>query len=284
MFGDLRVPLVRHRDRADRAGGEGLPQLPDFRPLQLIHLVADLARRRGDRREQPDELGDPVPGGEPGNVRDPQAQLGGEPVQHVERALTPEFHRAERPAELDYLPAGPALPQPGQVPVKFGGPHRRLEAEGDRQAGLPVGPAAHGGVTVLRGEDERAVPHPGHIPFGEVADRPEGQREPGVGKVLHGRAVIHPLPRLDRQDLAQRLDQAHRRVAGQPGLLGHQVQVEPGHVRVSRDRLRGGRRYQAGLRLGPGQRGQDQQPRLSPALVREQGGGLRRAPQMTEDG
>jgi len=51
---------VRHGDRPDRARSERLPQLPDLGPLKLVDLIADLAGRSGDRREQPDELGDPV--------------------------------------------------------------------------------------------------------------------------------------------------------------------------------------------------------------------------------
>ena len=43
VLGDLGIALVRHGDRADRAGGEGLAQLTDLRPLQLVDLVANLA-------------------------------------------------------------------------------------------------------------------------------------------------------------------------------------------------------------------------------------------------
>ena len=160
----------------------------------------------------------------------PRPSRPGERVQQVERAVAPELHRAQRAAELDHLPAAPALPQPLQVPVELRGPDRGLEPERDRQAGLPVGAAAHRGVAVLGGEFQRAVPHPGHVPFGDVAEGPEDQREPGVGQVLHGRAVVDPLPRVLGQDVAQRPDQAHGGVPGGPGLLGHQVQVEPGHV------------------------------------------------------
>ena len=83
----------------------------------------------------------------------PRPEPGGEAGEQVERAFAPEFHRAERPAELDHLPAGPAVPQPIQVPVEFGGPDRRLEPEGDR-----AGPAARGCVrtSACRGIPRRA--------------------------------------------------------------------------------------------------------------------------------
>ena len=226
MLGDLRVALVRHGDRAHRARGEGLTQLADLGPLQLVHLVADLAHRGRAGGQQPDELGDPVPGGQPRDVRRGQAEPFREPVQQVKRAFAPELHRAQRPAELDHLPAGTALAQALQVTVEFGGPDGRLEPERDRQARLPVGAAAHRRVAVGGGQLQGPVPHAGQVPFGDVAQGPEHQGEPGVGQVLHGGAVVDPLPGLVGQRVPQGPDQAHGGMPGGPGLLRDQVQVQ----------------------------------------------------------
>ena len=62
-----------------------------------------------------------------------------------------------------------------------------------------------------------------------------------------------------------------------------QAQVQPRHVGVIADRPRRGGRDQADIGLRLGQRGQDVQPRLSPALVGEQRGHLRCRPQVAVD-
>ena len=123
---------------------------------------------------------------------------------------------------------------------------------------------------MLGGQAERAVPHPAHVAFGDGAEGPENQGEPGVGQILHGRAVVDPLARVRGQDLAQRPDQPEGRVPGRPGLLGDEGQVQPGGIGMGSDRVRGGAWDQPDVGLGLRQRGQDVQPGLGPALVGEQ--------------
>ena len=103
--------------------------------------------------------------------------------QQVQGAVAPEFHRAERAAELADL-------QPRRGPAA-----RRSRCRSSSAAhtaalkpnviGRPGWPwvRPHIGVSaVLGGQAERAVPHPAHVALGDDAEVPEDQGEPGVGQ------------------------------------------------------------------------------------------------------
>ena len=82
----------------------------------------------------------------------PRPSRAANPSEQRQRLRAPELHRAQRPAELHDLHARPQLRQPLLVPGQLRRPHRGLEPERDRQAGLAVGAPAHHGVAVAPGE------------------------------------------------------------------------------------------------------------------------------------
>ena len=90
---------------------------------------------------------------------------------------------------------------------------------------------------------------------------PQGQRRPGVGEVLHGRADVHV--RVHARRAARR---ASARISPSvlcpvSRVLGRDdVEVEQVGLRARGDRLRGRRRHEALGGLRPGQRGQHVQP------------------------
>ena len=114
----------------------------------------------------------------------------------------------------------------------------------------------------------------------ERADVPQDEAEPGVGEVLHGRAVVDVLAGGVRHDALQFVDQPERRVAGAAGLGGDPVQVEPPGVGVLGDRPRRLGRDDPQRRLGPRECRQDVQPALQPLPLLEQPVQLGSGPQM----
>ena len=102
------------------------------------------------------------------------------------------------PPSCTDLHARPQLRQPLLVPGQLRRPHRGLEPERHRQAGLAVGAPAHHGVAVAPGQRDARGAAAGDVPFDDVADALQHPAEPRVGEVLHGRAVVHPLARLVR--------------------------------------------------------------------------------------
>ena len=126
-----RVALVRHGAGAHLASVEGLLHLRHLGPLELDDLVGDLGQGATDEAVGADGLGDPVPGGVPGDLRDGQAQILAEQRLELEASLTDRRERAHSAGEL--TPEDPRLElrEPKEVPVDFRGPHRDLEAERD---------------------------------------------------------------------------------------------------------------------------------------------------------
>ena len=94
-------------------------------------------------------------------------------VQQVQRPVAPELHACPAPRRAGPPPsgAGPGAAAPGAGPSSAA--HTAaLKPNVMGRPGLPVGPPAHRGVPVLGGELQRAVPHPGHVAFGDVARAP----------------------------------------------------------------------------------------------------------------
>src|SRR5439155_25588915 len=87
--------------------------------------------------------GDPVAGGQPGDLRVGKTELGTELGAKLQSMWGEEPKRADRSTELAHQPARSPLRQPLNVSSDLVGPRGGLEAERDRRTGLPLRPAGH---------------------------------------------------------------------------------------------------------------------------------------------
>ena len=135
--------------------------------------------------------------------RDPMHQMNPDPSCPANPSADPgpgppRTSSSRAPRRAGRPPSGASLAQPLQVAVQLDGRHGGLEPERDGSRAAR-GSARTSACPGIPGQLERAVPHPCHVPLGDVPDGPEHQREPGVRQILYGRAVVHPLPGILRQ-------------------------------------------------------------------------------------
>ena len=226
MLAAFGIAFVRHGDAADGVGSRGLTQLADLGSLELIHLIADPGKRAADHGQHAPELRDPVAGGEPGDSRVGQSELGTELGTQPQSMRGEEPKRADCSTELADQPARSPLRQPLNVSSDLVGPRSDFEAEGDRRTRLPVRPSGHERVAVLDCQRQQRLLDRPQIPPRHSTDIAHHQGEPGVCDVLHGRPDVHVLAGGLGEYLLQRTDQTQHRVRGPSGLHGDEIEVE----------------------------------------------------------
>ena len=95
-----RVALVGHGAGSDLAAVERLLHLRHLGSLELDDLVRDLRQGAADQRVGADGLGDPVPGGMPGDLRDGQAEILADERLELETLLADRREGADPAGEL----------------------------------------------------------------------------------------------------------------------------------------------------------------------------------------
>ena len=217
---------------------------------------------------------------------DAEPEPGGEGVEQGERLLAPELHGAQRPAEL-------RRPRSRGRACAI---RSRCRASSDAQTaalkpkviGSPGWPWVRPHITVSRCSPrqlERGRLAAGDVAVDDVEHRPHDQREPGVGDVLHGGAVVDPLARVAAgSSAAQAADQPER---GVPGRAGAARRPPPGRAarraRAPRIAAAASAGTSPSSAWAVGQRGEDVQPGLGAAVVVEERVQLRGGPQVPVD-
>src|SRR5947208_12396057 len=147
-----RILLLRHRRTPDLALSlERLRHLPDFGPLEIPHLGAELLEGRGEVREDANELRMSIPADDLGRgllESDPELRHHGS--LNVEGLGTERGSRSDGPGHLADDDSGRGLSHPFSLPRDLGGEDRHLESERDRYGGLTMRAAEHDRLLVLR--------------------------------------------------------------------------------------------------------------------------------------
>ena len=193
--------------------GRRLAQLADLRPLEVVDLVADLRQRAGDEREQPDQLGDAVAGGEP---RDRRA------TPRPSRSSTRRWSSGPDSPHADSVPTAPA-----SWPTASRGRASAIRSRWRRTSaiqtaalkpnviGSPGWPCVRPSMTASRWRRASTTSEASiaaEVALGDLQHPLHHEPGPGVGDVLDRGAERDPLARGLAEVALQHADQAERRV------------------------------------------------------------------------
>ena len=171
----------------------------------------------------------------PGDQRRIQAELFGERLHHADTVGAERGERAHRTTELHHRDLAAEPGEAGGMTLQRGEPERALEAEGDRQCVLGVGAPGHRGVPVAARQSlERRLDAPQILPD-QLETVAQLQHERGVDDVLGGGPPVHVAAGIARARMAQSLDERHDGIADQLGVLADRRQIEARDVGVGSD-------------------------------------------------
>jgi len=266
-----RIGLVRHRRRATPPRRH-LGDLGHLALGEQHHVKGDRGDHPGGGAQQPGQVGDRQPDGEPRDIGGRQPQLRGELAAQVDPGSATGGQRPHRPAVLDRQRRGHGR-QPGPDAVQAGQPGGDLEPDGERQRLLHERPAHQHVVPVVGGERGTGRGRGGQVGVQQRQRAPGQQHRRGVDDVLAGGAHVHRPGGVRADRVLQGTHQRRDRVAGVRRLPVHGQQVQPRRVGAGLGHLgRRGLGDQPGARRGPGERGLGVQQGVQPGVAADRGG------------
>ena len=269
LLAPLRVPLVRHRARADDPVLPGLLDLADLGPRERADLVRDPSHRPGDRGQRGDVLDDPVARDVPAHRRRAEPEPGGEALEELRRAVAEAGHRPGAAEELRDEHALAHLLQAVRVAQHLVEPARDLGPERDRQRGARVRAADRDDLRAAIGERGEHADEALEVGLEPVEDVAHLEHLARVLDVLRRRAVVDVLAAPLRADRLEPAEQADERVPRLDDLGAHRLEVDVLDARRGHDAGRRLGRDQPELALRLRERSLDVEPALDAADVAE---------------
>ena len=266
------IALLRHGAAADRARRHRLLHLSVLRLHQRVYLARDARQRSAQHRQRGDILGEMVARGARRQVHRRHVQKLGEAALQG-RAAVAQGRKGTRSAAVHGAEgARLELTQALLVAQQLVDPGRHLEAEGDRQGVLAVGPAGHDVVAGGVGVAGEVPQQRRQVALDHAVGAAHQQQVGGLRDVDRGGAPVQVAAGVA---FAQLVDLPHQGDQGVSGYL--QVRGEGGAVHQVQLRLGGdfgGRRGgdDAELRLRGGQSHFDVEPSLVNRILGKQDG------------